>query len=209
LSGGTFSCGIFSLGIFSFLRPFFACFFTGIAIKIMDDFLDASIDSMIGKRTWAASLDEAALPYALVALSLAAVAEPVWSITLFWASYAVGMRGDLTRPLPLGLTGWQEASLLGMIAILAFGWRTVFTSWAAIFSVQAIDDLLDRKQDKMSGAANWAIQWGVVETSLTASIVIIALGYLDIAKLVFVFATGPLVVKIQELSTRKEEKPCD
>ncbi|NMB11415.1 MAG: hypothetical protein GX977_03915 [Firmicutes bacterium] len=176
---------------------------------MMDDFLDASLDSMIGKRTWTASLGEAALPYALVALSLAALAEPVWAVTLFWASYAVGMRGDLTRPLPLGLTGWQEALLLGMIAIWAFGWRTVFTSWAAIFSIQAIDDLLDRKQDKMTGAGNWATRWGVVETGLAATMIIILLGYLDIAKLVLVFITGLLVVRVQQLGNRKEEKPCD
>jgi len=131
----------------------------------MDDYLDGPLDRLIGKKTWAADLQEATLPYALLAFSLAVIAEPTWSITLFWASYAVGMRGDRLRPLPLGLTGWQEALLLGVLTLSAFGWKALVTSWAAIFSLQAVDDLLDSSTrqdvrgcqlgDEMGSGGDW------------------------------------------------------
>ena len=200
--------GIFSITISSLIRPFLACFFTGTAVKIMDDYLDASTDRMVGRRTWAAELEEAALPYALVALSLAVIAEPVWSVTLFWASYAVGMRGDLARCLPLGLKGWQEALLIGIIAGLAYGWKTTVSSLLAIFSVQAIDDLIDQEQDKMAGAGNWVLRWGTVETSLAAIIAVLILSCLDIIKLLLVLTNGLLVVIIHRYGARREDGAC-
>ena len=109
MSGAIFS------GVAAYLRPFLASFFTGTAVKIMDDHIDTPLDALVGNRTWAAELKEAALPYALLALSLGFLAEPNWSATLFWASYAVGMRGDLNRPLALGLTGWQETAIVGVV----------------------------------------------------------------------------------------------
>lgn len=175
-------------------------------IKMMDDYLDGPLDRLIGKKTWAADLQEATLPYALLAFSLAVIAEPTWSITLFWASYAVGMRGDRLRPLPLGLTGWQEALLLGVLTLSAFGWKALVTSWAAIFSLQAVDDLLDHQQDKMCGAANWATRWGVVETGLAAAIAIALLCYLDVIKLLLVSINGPLIVSILRHMARKEDE---
>ena len=174
----------------------------------MDDYLDASTDRMVGRRTWAAELEEAALPYALVALSLAVIAEPVWSVTLFWASYAVGMRGDLARCLPLGLKGWQEALLIGIIAGLAYGWKTTVSSLLAIFSVQAIDDLIDQEQDKMAGAGNWVLRWGTVETSLAAIIAVLILSCLDIIKLLLVLTNGLLVVIIHRYGARREDGAC-
>lgn len=200
--------GTFSIVIFPFLRPCLACFFIGTAIKIMDDYLDAPVDQIIGRQTWAAGLEEAALPYALLAVSLAVPAEPSWAITLFWASYAMGMRGDLTRPLPLGLRGWQEALVLGVISGLVFGWRATISSWLAIFTVQAIDDLMDQAQDKMTGAGNWASRWGMVETGLATIIAILILSCLDIAKLVLVLMNSFLVVGIQRCWTRKEDGTC-
>lgn len=175
----------------------------------MDDYLDAPLDRLISKRTWAMDLQEAALPYALIALSLGIIADPLWSITLFWASYSIGMRGDLSRPLPLGLTGWQEGLFLGVLTLLLFGWKALLTSWAAIFSVQAIDDLLDQKQDRMSGAGNWAVRWGTVETCLAVAISVAILCYLDVMKLILVWINGLLVVSIQQYGARKEVKTGD
>jgi 4-hydroxybenzoate polyprenyltransferase len=200
LSGGTFS-----VVILPFLRPWLACFFTGTAVKIMDDYLDTPVDRIIGRQTWAARLEEAALPYALLALSLAVIAEPIWAITLFWASYAMGMRGDMARLLPLGLRGWQEALVLGVISGLAFGWKVTISSWLAIFTVQAIDDLVDQQQDKMTGAGNWASRWGMVETGLATIIAILILSCLDIAKLVLVLMNSFLVLGVQRCWTRKED----
>ncbi|NLJ86419.1 MAG: hypothetical protein GX322_08260 [Firmicutes bacterium] len=203
MSGVTFS-GV----IASYLRPFLACFFTGLAIKIMDDYLDTAFESTLGV-TWAIQLKEAALPYALLFFSLGCLAEQQWSITLFWASYAVGMRGDLRRPLALGLTGWQETFALGVILSLVWDCQNVFTSWAAIFSLQGIDDLVDRKIDKLVGSDNWALRWGVVETSMMVIIVLTLLAYLDIAKLILVFLSSFLVIATQDWGTAKGGNSLD
>ncbi|NLY51403.1 MAG: hypothetical protein GX063_00655 [Firmicutes bacterium] len=192
------SGAIFDLPMLSLIRSALACFFTGTAVKLMDDYLDAPFDQMIGKRTWAAELEEGALPYALAALSLGAAAHPVWSVTLFWASYTMGMRGDLTRPLSLGLTGWQEALILGLLAFLFFDWQEMLTSWTAIFALQAIDDLRDRREDRLTGAGNWAVKWGVVETALAAALAVAVSAYLDLLKLVLVLLGSLVVVIIQE-----------
>ncbi|MGI6567248.1 MAG: hypothetical protein GX341_08610 [Firmicutes bacterium] len=193
MSGATFNPSLVSLA-----GSALCCFFTGIAVKLMDDYLDAHFDQMAGKRTWAGELGEAALPYALAALSLGAAFNPAWSLTLFWASYAMGMRGDMTRPLSLGLTGWQEALVLGVFALLVFGWKEVFTSWGAIFVLQAIDDLRDEREDRLTSAGNWAVQWGVVETGLTGVLMAIILARLDLWKLVLVLSAGLVAAAVQE-----------
>ncbi|NLY29301.1 MAG: hypothetical protein GX047_01555 [Firmicutes bacterium] len=188
----------FDLPLLSLIRLALACFLTGTAVKLMDDYLDAPFDQMIGKRTWAAELKEAAFPYALAALSLGVAADPVWSITLFWASYAVGMRGDLIRPLSLGLTGWQEALVLAFLAHLLFGWQEMLSSWMAIFALQAIDDLRDQREDGLTGAGNWAVKWGTVETAIAAVLAVAVSAYLNLGKLVLVLLSSLLVVIIQE-----------
>lgn len=156
------------------------------AIKIMDDYIDAPWDALFGQTTWVAELKEAALPYALMALCLGCLADTTWAVTLFWASYVVGMRGDLKRPLALGLTGWQEATLAGVVIYLVSGGYALFTSWAAVFVMQCIDDLLDQSLDKLSGADNWATRWGRVEIGLSLVIVSTVLARLHPAKLILV-----------------------
>ncbi len=198
------SGAIFDLPLPDLLRCALACFFTGTAIKLMDDYLDAPCDKMMGKKTWAAELEAAALPYALAALSLGVAAQPAWSITIFWASYALGMRGDLSRPLNLGLTGWQEALILALIAWLVFGWQESLTSWAAMFALQAVDDLIDQRQDRLTGAVNWALRWGSVETALACALAVTLLIYLHPLKLVLVFLISLAVAAVQERASRSE-----
>jgi len=200
---------IFDLSWLSLLRSAMACFFTGTAIKLMDDFIDVPCDRIIGKRTLAAELKEAALPYALAALSLGMTANPAWAVTLFWASYSIGMRGDLTRPLSLGLTGWQEALVLGLPAVLVFGWQEMVTSWAASFALQAMDDLRDQREDQLTGADNWAARWGTVETALAAVLAVTISAYLNLSKFVLVLLTGMVIVIIQESGTRTGGQACD
>ncbi len=200
MSGAIFS------GVAAYLRPFLASFFTGTAVKIMDDHIDTPLDALVGNRTWAAELKEAALPYALLALSLGFLAEPNWSATLFWASYAVGMRGDLNRPLALGLTGWQETAIVGVVISPICGWQALLTSWAAVFSIQGIDDLIDQKTDKAAGADNWATRWGVIETSLLVAIAIGIVACLDVTKLVLVFGSCLLIIIILHYGARKRRQ---
>ncbi|NMB25612.1 MAG: hypothetical protein GX986_08775 [Firmicutes bacterium] len=185
--------GVIFNGLATYLRLFVACLSTGIAIKIMDDYIDGPWDALIGQKTWAAGLKEAALPYALMALCLGCLADSTWAVTFFWASYAVGMRGDLIRPLALGLTGWQEVALAGVVIYLTCGGYAMFTSWAAIFVMQCIDDLLDQSLDRMSGAHNWATKWGKVEIGISLAIALVVLAQLHPVKLILALVSYALI----------------
>ena len=105
------------------VRSLAALLCVAFAVKMMDDFMDLRHDVELGVPSIAARLGEATLPYAMLLLALAALFDGKASLPLFAASYAVGMAFDLSRPLPSGLYGWQEAALaLVAGAILAGPW---------------------------------------------------------------------------------------
>ena len=176
-----------------FLLLFTSTFFSGLAIKLMDDYLDIPWDTIIGRRTWAAKHQHAVLPYALMALCLACLANPFWAVSLFWASYMLGMRGDLNRALALGLTGWQEALITGALLYIIIGGSTLVTSVGAVFCIQSIDDLMDQRLDLASGSSNWATKWGKVELSLAVLIALGPLIYFQPTKVVMVMVNYPLI----------------
>lgn len=175
------------------LPRFLTCLLTGLAVKLMDDYLDAPCDRIAGRYTLACLWGRATLCYALVAFSLAVVTQAAWALSLFWASYVLGMGGDMRRSLPLGLSGWQESVLLSIVAVIALGWREVVTSFLAIFVVQAGDDLLDKGRDEKTGGRNLAVRWGRGETALVAVTAALACSFLDGMKLGMVLIAAPLI----------------
>ncbi|NLK08402.1 MAG: hypothetical protein GX316_06835 [Firmicutes bacterium] len=181
------------------LRPFLACVFAGFAIKIMDDYLDGPLDALVGKISWSTRLEKGALPYALMVFCLGVAADDGWAVTLFWASYALGMRGDLQRSLLSRLTGWQEIVLTGLCISAVYGSRALGTSWLAVFIVQAWDDLLDKDIDKLTGAHNWAIQWGSTETAISLVIAVSLLSLLHPVKLLLVLISYILITRLMRL----------
>src|SRR5690606_29875589 len=81
----------------------------GVAIKLMDDYLDQELDALLGRRTLAAAVGPGAVAYAMAALALAMLLDGPAAGSLFLAAYAVGMAHDPAGRLPTGLAGWQEA----------------------------------------------------------------------------------------------------
>lgn len=123
------------------LRQLAAVALAGVAVKLLDDYLDREDAE-----------DARALPaYALLALSASVVLAPGLASSLFLAAYAVGMLKDLGRPFPARLTGWQEVALVVAAGLLLTGWREMLESLALMVAVQSGDDLLDWSLDRARG----------------------------------------------------------
>lgn len=139
----------------------------GLAIRLMDDFLDTPLDLRQGLRTPAHSLGSACLPYALAALSIGCLLAPKLAAALFLGAYAVGMASDLGRMLPLGLQGYQESLLAVLIGSLGAG--LVVMTWAVVMmiAIQAFDDLVDVETDQQTGGHNWCRRYGTGEVVLS------------------------------------------
>lgn len=170
-----------------------AVLLTGVAVKLMDDFLDLRYDVFEGTETLAVRLGEGSIAYALVSFALAAGADAKTAVALMVGAYAVGMAGDFDRQLPSGLYGFQESLALLAAAALLVPWRAVLWAASAMLCVQLLDDLEDLATDRLTGNPNLARRIGVVEAHM------LALGALFVAALthpvgtVAVFVAVPLV----------------
>lgn len=132
------------------------------AVKLTDDFLDQETDLGGGRYNWAVCLGPGAMVYALVLLALAAALNARVSLSLFFASYVVGMTNSLGTLLPSRLTGWQESALVTALGIIVFDTRTAFFALLFVASVQLFDDFLDMSSDRLCGQRNFACRFGPV-----------------------------------------------
>lgn len=121
------------------------------------------------------------LPYSLLIFSIAASLYLSWAVTLFLASYAVGMANDPGRRLPSSMTAIQESTLAMAIGVFFFGWLEMITSLLLILVVQIVDDLMDERADLREGRWNIVRGYGRVETITLAS-----------SMLLFTLALAPL-----------------
>lgn len=140
----------------------------GVAIKLMDDFLDGAGDRRAGTVTVAARIGAGVLPYCLLALTVALLLEPQVTGALFLGAYAIGMAHDLDRRLPTGLKGWQESLLAAGIAVVGAGWAMATAAIASMLFVQCVDDMADAPGDHVRGQANLVNALGRVETTFVA-----------------------------------------
>lgn len=141
----------------------------GVAIKLMDDFLDGAGDRRAGTVTVAARIGAGVLPYCLLALTVALLVEPRVAGALFLGAYAIGMAHDLDRRLPTGLRGWQESLLAAGISVIGAGWAVATAGVATMLFVQCVDDLADSEDDRVRSQANLAHALGPVETAFVAT----------------------------------------
>lgn len=163
-----------------------AVFLTGLAVKLMDDFLDLRTDLQAGIPSAGERLGEATLPYALLLLALGALMDVRVAVPLFTASYAVGMAFDLSRVLPSGLYGWQEA-LLAVGAGAAFaGPAQQLWALAVVAFVQCMDDIADVNKDAWSGNSNLVRRLGSGEVHMAAFAALSAAAALQPVHTVFV-----------------------
>lgn len=116
---------------------------TALAVKLMDDALDAGLDAAAGWRTRAGELGVAAMPYALLCLATAALLNPDLAAGLFLACYAVGMAAHPGALMPTGAPAWAESVLAVGLSALLLGARETAASLLVVACVQLADDWLD------------------------------------------------------------------
>lgn len=165
-----------------------AVFLCSGAVKLLDDCLDQSPDSIAGRRNWAAVLGPGAPVYAALLLAVAAGIRAEVCLPLFFASYGVGMFNDLGRRLPSGLSGWQESLLVAATGGWLFGWRMMLFAFLFIAAVQLADDCVDMHTDRLCGQRNLACRFGCVEALLAAAVAFAAAWGLNEALFPPVFA---------------------
>lgn len=129
---------------------------SGLAIKLLDDYLDDQEADRLRP-----------LPaYALLALSVAVALAPGPALSLFLAAYAVGMLKDLAVPFPVRLTGWQEVALVVLVGLGLTGWREMLGSLSLMVAAQCGDDLLDWSLDRAHGRPSLVGRLGLGESVL-------------------------------------------
>jgi 1,4-dihydroxy-2-naphthoate octaprenyltransferase len=165
--------------MFEFPLTALAVILCSCAVKLTDDFLDQEHDLSGGRANWAARLGPGTMVYALLLLALAASINTRISLSLYFASYIIGMFTDLGRILPSRLSGWQESVLVMIIGIILFDLRTMIFSLLFITAVQLIDDCIDIHSDRLCGQRNFACRLGVLECWLLAITALLAAWWID------------------------------
>src|SRR5690606_23090881 len=84
------------------------------------------------------------------------------AVTLFLCSYAVGMMGDVSARLPLGLSPLGESAAALAVALWAGGWALAAAGLGTMLAIQVADDLWDRGGDAGPCAGHRARRWGPV-----------------------------------------------
>lgn len=142
--------------------------FTGVAIRLMDDFLDEPEPFLSRLAPLVARAGRGVIAYALFFLALGAACNLEWAVTLFLCAYAIGMGHDGLRPLPSGLPAWGESALALAVGVGRFGFFSLVASFTAVLFVQILDDFMDVREDRERGGGNWVLRWGSVESALMA-----------------------------------------
>lgn len=182
-----------SYALSNLLTDFLSILLIGSAIKLMDDVLDEEIDRLEGRETLAIRLGPAVVPYCMVLVALAVILNLPLALSLFFASYALGMFGDFLRILPTGVRGWVEAVVILFLGIVLFGWHEMVTSLALIWCIQIADDLFDRRRDEGVGCYNLTHCLGIWESlgSLLLSFALAA--WLSPVKSILCLSAGALL----------------
>lgn len=187
-------------------KIFFGIFLTGIVIKIMDDYMDREFDKLINRDNTTKILGSGVLPYALFIFSLACILNPVTAVSLFFASFATGMAGNLNAKMPSGLYGYQEALITIVMGLVLFGVMEMFSSLLLIFAIQLWDDYVDYNSDRYS-IKNWAFILGKNECLLLGIIFFILSVYLDYFKALSGIFSMWIIVYIIKLWFNYIDKP--
>lgn len=170
-----------------------ATLFTGVAVRLMDDFLDLRYDVLEGAETLAVRLGEGSIAYALISFALGAMVDAQTAVALMIGAYAVGMAGDLDRRLPSGLAGYQESAAVLAAGLLFLPLRTLLWAVASMLCVQLLDDLEDLGPDRVSGNPNFARRLGVVEAHMLALAALLIAALAHPEGTVTVFAATALI----------------
>jgi 4-hydroxybenzoate polyprenyltransferase len=144
------------------IRIFLSVVLCSLAIKLLDDYLDRELDTASGEYNWINCLGEGAVAYSLPFLAISSALHPEIGVSLFLASWTVGMYRDLNVIYPSSLRGWQESLIVMAVGFCFAGWRTMICSLLLAGAVQLADDVIDRYTDQATGIRNLAHRWGAM-----------------------------------------------
>jgi len=168
----------------------------------MDDYLDQDIDALENQPNIYISLEYGGLPYALFLFSLAFILDPITALSLFFASFAVGMVGNLTAIMPSGLYGYQESIIVALLGFIIFKIE-MLSSLLIITTIQLWDDLLDYENDKMR-KNNLAFLLGKVECLLLTIIFFLLTAYFDYTKAITSLIVMHIILYIIKLLLKNQ-----
>lgn len=175
---------------------------TGLAIKILDDYLDREIDEIAGKDTFVQLFQQSILPYGLLFLAVGLTLEPKLGGSLFLASYAVGMFKQQEQIYPCKLSGWQEIIISCFLGSFLYGWFDFLSALSIVFFIQLLDDCYDYKIEKETDKSNYFKQYDKITVSCLLIMFASLSAFLDFIKLLLVLSTTPVIVCLSE--KRKE-----
>lgn len=150
-----------------------------LAVKLTDDALDRESDLAGGRSNLAARLGPGTMVYAALCLAIAASINTPVSLSLFFASYIIGMFNDFRLIFPSRLRGWQESALVALLGLILFGWHLMAFALLFILAMQLIDDCVDMHADRLCGQRNLACRLGWPECLLAGLALLLAAWWLD------------------------------
>ncbi len=193
----------------SFLKiifRFISILSVGMTIKIMDDYLDQDLDRIEEKRTLAQHLQRASLPYALILFSIAVLFNKETAISLFAASYILGMHHEWQENLPFGIKSYQESLLVMIICLIFIRPLPMITSFSLMMLVQIADDFIDYYHPIFPERRNLVRKWGQRASGLLGSILLLFSLIYDPGKTIKVIVATPIIIYLAEI--KGWEKEC-
>lgn len=186
------------------LLQFVGIGFIGSVIKLMDDYFDEELDYLLEKKTLAMRLQTSTLPYSLLLFTLAVLLIREMAISLFLASYILGMHSELEERQPSGLKGYQESLLLTLLLFLTIHPLEVMTSFSIILTIQIIDDYVDYYTEPFPGRGNLIKRLGKSLSLLLLFFLLLFTLYIDPVKGLMVLLATPIIIYLMERRTIKE-----
>ncbi|MBE3589420.1 MAG: hypothetical protein IMW98_01165 [Firmicutes bacterium] len=171
-----------------------------VAVRLVDDLLDAPLDAGARTPNWTARLGAGAAAYALAALAAAAALDARAASACALAAYAAGMLREPRGRMPSGLRAWQETALAGALCLWAGGPALGTAALLSLLSVDLADDLADDPSPAVSYlGARWprAAAWG-----FSAALAAAALG-VEASLAAAVLAFGGGAVALRALAARR------
>lgn len=188
--------------IFKITKQILCILFIGIVIKLMDDYIDQDIDKLAGQYNLFNLTHIRIMPYILLIFAIACSFDLNTSITLFFASYSLGMMQSIDTKMFTSLYSYQESILVIILGIFLFGFHDMLSSLFIIAFIHLIDDYLDCDKDK-NYKKNWVFILGKVEVIVLSIIFLLSALYLNIYKSVLVIIVAHPVVYITHLLYNK------
>ncbi|NLS44305.1 MAG: hypothetical protein GX969_00975 [Firmicutes bacterium] len=179
-----------------------AVMLAGMTIKLLDDFLDHTIDSISENPSLIDVLGPGSVVYTLVFGVIACSINLKLAAPLMLSAYAVGMLKDPSDMLPLGFSAWVESMIIVVITWNIFGWRTTLASILIMTTVEFVDDIIDYSRDSAVHSGNFVYSIGKGQLILISLALFIASYIVDRRMTIVVAICTPTIAIAADFISR-------